>query len=70
MTGAFNFRENWPHGLQLYVTTSPLLAPMCSADEIETQLKALRTDLDSVERRMIAALASRPTSVFGGNDDA
>lgn len=62
--GKFQFCENWPHGLQLFVTSEPLIASMASEGEIEVQIKALKSDLDAAAKQMKEALSKRPASMF------
>ncbi len=60
----FDFREEWPRGLQLFVTTDPFMPSVASEDEIDWQIQALKDDLDAVARRMKKALTKRPNDMF------
>lgn len=62
--GAFNFREMWPHGLQIFATNDPLMPAMISEGEIDIQVQAMKDDLDAVAARMKKALKKRPVSML------
>lgn len=62
--GVFDFRESWPHGLQIFATSDPLMPAVVSEDEIETQVQAMKDDLDAVAARMKKALKKRPATIF------
>jgi hypothetical protein len=63
---AFDYREKWPYGLELFTTSTPFMPTVVSPEEIDWQIQALKDDLDRVSRLMKKALKSRPKSVFDG----
>ena len=60
----FDYREKWPHGLEIFVTSTPFMPSVASLDEIDWQIEELKKDLDRVSISMKKALAKRPKNIF------